>query len=187
MSSRWSELRTPARRSAIIARLLAVVALPLALAACESGQFDDLRAYVDQVKARQKGKVEPLPEVLPQNTFEYSATGLRDPFAPSMVQQTLADANGPGPRPDMGRKKEPLESIPLDSLRLAGSMQRGGERWAIVKTADGTLYRVKAGNYIGQNFGRIQQITETKITIRELIPNGMGGWEERIASLALSE
>lgn len=170
-----------------IAWLLSLSAL---MAACSGGQNDDLRQYTEEVRARQNTRVEPLPEFKPYETFLYQAGELRSPFRPSAgsaPEDILAERSGSGVRPDSNRPREALEAFPLDTLRMVGTLDQGGQSWALVRANDGTIHRVQPGNYLGQNHGRIVNITEYEIELVEIVPDGLGGWIERQASLALSE
>lgn len=161
---------------------------PLLLAGCSGDNLDDLRAYAEQVKARKHGGIEPLPEIKPHEAFLYQATDLRDPFAPAPFAQSAPSAPvAGGVRPDVNRSKEPLEDFPLDTLRMVGTLERNQDRWGLVQAKDGTVHRVKTGNYAGQNYGKIVAISEQQIDLTEIVPDGLGGWTERKASLALTE
>jgi len=160
------------------------------LTACSGNNREDLRSYVEEVKARQHSKIEPLPEFAPYETHLYSASNARDPFtapAYSAPRSQVARGSGTGIAPDFKRSREPLESDPLDSLRMVGTLERNGNSWALVRMSDSTIHRVKPGNYMGQNYGKIIQITESEVELTEIVPDGLGGWMERQAALALSE
>ena len=149
---------------------------------------EDLQSYVEQVKARPKGAIEPIPVIKPYETFAYTVTDLRDPFTPPPVpDDSRKTTAGDGLKPDANRPKEALEEFPLDGLRLVGSLERGGGKWSIVKAPDGAIYRVQPGNYMGQNDGKITRISDELIELTEIVEDGQGGWIERQASLALSE
>jgi type IV pilus assembly protein PilP len=170
----------------------AVVALMLALgvSAC-STDISDLRTFVDEAKKSQKAKVAPLPEIKPYETFRYAANHLRDPFEPFTPTQPtktvkVGSKTGSGPKPIEGRAREALESYPLDVLRMVGILEQSNTMWALLKGSDGTIHRVQTGNYIGQNHGKILSISEDKISLTEIVPDGLGGWIERPASLALA-
>lgn len=156
---------------------------------CSNSGTHDLETYVQKVKARQHPRVEPLPEFVPYETFLYRAQNLRDPFTPPSVEAStaVAQAIGNGIYPEAGRRKEPLESHPLDSLRMVGTLDRADDTWALVRTSDGTIHRVQPGNHLGQNHGKITAISESSVNLTEILPDGLGGWIERAASLALSE
>jgi len=173
-----------------LARIAAASLLIGGLAACAGNNTEDLRSYVDAVKSRQHARVEPLPEFAPFETHLYAAMDKRDPFTPpsySAPKSQIAQASNGGISPDFNRPREPLESEPLDSLRMVGTLGRDGHSWALVRMSDSTIHRVKPGNYVGQNHGKIVNITESEVDVTEIVPDGLGGWIERQASLALSE
>ena len=155
----------------------------LALAACSPGKAD-LEAYVAEVKARPGPPLEPLPVMQQFETFEYKAQELRDPFSVPKQSEEIATQ---GPRPDPDRRKEYLESFPLDGLDMVGSLGTGEELVALVVDPENVVHRVSVGNYMGQNEGRVTAISETQINLLELVADGAGGWLERQATLALDE
>jgi type IV pilus assembly protein PilP len=167
--------------------LLPLVLAQVLLAGCSSDGLDDLRDFVKTAHADRKPKVEPLPEVKPYEAFAYAAADLTDPFSAANLKPQSAQAKLSGPRPDMNRRKEPLEDYPLDSLKMVGTLSRGKQSWGIIQTTDGAVYRVQKGNHLGQNFGRITRITDEKIDLIELIQGAMGEWVEREASVAMQE
>jgi type IV pilus assembly protein PilP len=171
------------------AYLLALLAA-LMTAGCSSSDISDLEQYVEETRASQVGRIDPLPQFKPFDTYAYSADSIRDPFVPwrdiADVAQTKRTA-GTGPQPDFDRRKELLEKFPLDSLRMVGRLQREDGDWAIIRAPDGMVYRVKQGNYLGQNHGKIVSMADQSIGIVELIPDGLGGWTERQASLTIVE
>lgn len=157
---------------------------------CSSSNTQDLQTFVDKTRNKQDSRIEPLPEFKPYETFLYQASNLRNPFAPSVsgeIDRMLAPEDGPGIRPDANRPREALEDYPLDTLRMVGTMEQFGESWALVQASDNTIHRVQPGNYLGQNHGKIIHIDEYEIELMEIVPDGLGGWMERPASLALSE
>lgn len=159
----------------------------LLLGGCSSPQHQDLQEYVDQVKDRPKGRISPLPEVRRYETFAYAAQELRDPFQATFKIEEEGRADDNGLRPDRDRRKEALEAFSLDSLALVGHLERQGEHWALVSDPEGTVHRVQEGNHLGQNYGEILTISESRVDIREIVPDGMGGWMERSAALTLIE
>jgi type IV pilus assembly protein PilP len=167
-------------------RVLCAVGAMLALGACGNGEMDDLHAYIATVKARQHGPIEPLPEFAPYETFTYKAHNLRDPFLPFLRPAVARGGDPNGLRPDINRPREALEEFPLDALRMVGILERQGERWALVRAPNGTIHRVKPGNHLGQNFGRVLAVRDNQIEVREIISDGLGGWIERGAALALA-
>ncbi|MHB8455470.1 MAG: pilus assembly protein PilP [Acidiferrobacterales bacterium] len=152
---------------------------------CGGDGMSDLRDFVKNAYADRKPKVEPLPQIKPAQSFAYSAGSLTDPFSTlNLKPQSMQQG---GLRPDMNRRKEPLENYPLDSLKMVGTISRGNQFWAVIQAPDGTVHRVQVGNHMGQNFGLVTKITEEKIRITELIQGPTGDWVEREASLALAE
>ncbi len=173
-----------------LVRIATTGLLVSSIVACAGNNTEDLRSYVDSVKSRQTARVEPLPEFSPFETHLYQAMDTRDPFTPpsfSTPKSQVAQASNGGISPDFNRPREPLESEPLDGLRMVGTLGRDGSSWALVRMSDSTIHRVKPGNYMGQNYGKIVSITESEVEVTEIVPDGLGGWIERQASLALSE
>ncbi len=168
-----------ARGGIAVVAALACAAAPLLLAACSSAD-DDLQSFINEVKHEGGGRVEPLPEVKPYQAFIYSASSLRSPFVPS------APAGSSALRPDTKRNREFLEQFPLDTLKMVGTLNLDGKTYGLIETRDGLVNRVLPGNYLGQNDGRITQITPSKIYIREIVPDGSGGYIERPAAIALN-
>lgn len=165
-------------------QLLTIAIAAIALSGCEK-HMNDLEQFVQDTKQKHSGFVKPLPEFEPYRSFAYDPEPLRDPF---MVEQSIqqAIAQGTGPRPDTTRRKEPLEAFPLDSLKMVGILEQHASMWALVRDPDGTIHRVKKGNYMGENDGNITNISESKIDIRELVKDGLGNWMAQKASLGLS-
>lgn len=167
-----------------IARLSAIGALALAITGCTGG-MSDLDAYIAEVNARPAPPLDPLPVMQQFETFEYAAQDLRDPFSkPGADQEALA---GPGVRPDPERRKEALESFPLDGLDMMGTLGAADSLVALVMDPDRVIHRVVPGNYMGQNDGRIISVTEDRIELIELVADGSGGWTERRADIALDD
>lgn len=173
-------------RNRLLQGLLLVVAA-FGLVAC-GGDNDDLDQYINEVKARPGGRIEPLPEITPYEVFTYvaDAEGVRSPFVPDTPQATTAGAGG-GIRPDDKRSREFLEGFPLDTLRMVGTLNMAGTTYGLVQTSDGLIHRVVPGNYIGQNDGRINEISESEIALIEIISDGIGGYVERDAAISLSD
>jgi type IV pilus assembly protein PilP len=161
---------------------LALTAL-LVLAACSPGRAD-LEAYVAEVKARPGPPLEPLPVMQQFETFEYKAYELRDPFSLPKQSEEIATQ---GPRPDPDRRKEYLEAFPLDGLDMVGTLGDGADMVALVVDPESVVHRITPGNYLGQNEGRVTEISESRINLTELVADGAGGWIERQATLALDE
>ncbi len=163
----------------------------MTLAGCANDDYDDLNRYIAEVKARPKGAIEPLPEIKVVEHFIFKPDGLRDPFRPIekiSEAEELEIGIGSGVRPDISRRKEELEMYPLASLRMVGTVKMNGTLWALIRADDGTIHRVKTGNHMGTNYGKIIRILEDRIELTEIVPdNKPGFWREQQASLALAE
>lgn len=162
-------------------QFLVLLLLSATLAGCGAGQ-SDLMEYIDEVKARPGGRIEPLPQVKPYETFTYEAENQRSPFMPGTPGGRVASA---GPRPDSTRAKEYLEQFPLDTLTMAGTLSQGSRTYGLVQTQDGLLHKVVPGNYIGQYDGRVVSVLPSEIQVEELVPDGIGGFYRRSAAIAL--
>jgi len=160
----------------------------LALAACGGEEHQDLRAWVKDQDNMPRPRIEPLPEVKPYEPFAYTADkdGLVDPFKPRQIEAPK-QAAGSGIRPDLNRPREPLESYPLENLRMVGTLAQHKQVFALIKTPDSNLFRVKQGNYLGQNFGLITEINEATVKLKEIVQDSAGDWIERVSSLQLQD
>ena len=168
-------------------RLILCAALAIAqltgLTACSSAD-DELERFIDDTKKQPGGRVQPLPEVKPYETFVYAAMSLRSPFEPGSPGQ------GPGSnglRPDVKRNREFLEQFSLDTLKMVGTLRLGRATYGLVQTKDKLVHRVVVGNYLGQADGKIAEINPSKIVLTEIVPDGLGGYMERPAALGLTE
>lgn len=165
-------------RIGLAALALGACAALTQLAACSSSDAE-LQQFIAQTENEPGGRVKPLPVFKPYQTYVYADQSLRSPFVPG------APASN-GLRPDPTRHREFLEQFPLDTLRMVGTLNLGGKTFGLVETRDGLVNRVQPGNYIGQSDGRILSITPSKIFIREIVPDGSGGYVARPAALALN-
>lgn len=161
----------------------------LVLGGCSTGNMDDLTQYVQETKAKFKGNIEQLPNVLSYETYRYQSSDLRDPFKPSisLVKTAIQKRNDNGISPKTGREKESLEAYALDTLNMVGILDNQGETWAIIKAPDGNIYRVRKGNYLGRNHGKILAIHESNIELKEIVPDGLDGWIERPNTISLAQ
>ncbi len=153
------------------------------------GDMTELQAKIEKVKAQPPGEIEPIPEIRNYHAYEYPGHD-RDPFDPEImaaaISPTFAQPKN-SIKIDTNRVKEYLESFPLDSLKMVGTLTRKGQLTGLIQTPDGTIQRVTIGNYAGQNYGKITKITESEIGLIEIVPDGFGGYMERPATIALSE
>lgn len=162
---------------------LTIFLAALALSGCGGGNVEDLQQFVAQTGKDMQGKIEPLPEVKVYEPFTYSAFDLPDPFKP----RKLSTGGGGGVQPDFNRPKEPLEAFSLETLKMVGVLAKKGVMHAVIQTPDKAVYHVRTGNYVGQNFGRVMQISDTEVTLREIVQDSAGDWSERTSSLMLQE
>lgn len=164
-----------------------MLALSLLIVGCGGEEFQDLRDFVKNAGSDMRGKVEPPPEIKPYEPFNYdNSTAIQDPFKPRKADLKSASHAGQN-QPDLDRPKEELEEFPLESLRMVGYLQRARVGYAVIRSSDGKLHRVKAGNYIGLNFGQIISVADTEIKIKEMVQDSAGDWSERESSLQLVE
>ncbi|HEY4128136.1 MAG TPA: pilus assembly protein PilP [Gammaproteobacteria bacterium] len=172
------------------AHLLAGTGLVLSLSAC-GDRMGDLQQYTNEVKARKGGHIEPIPQIKPFEVYTYADQDQRSPFIPAGETRTDPNANRgatvAGLHPDFNRNREYLEQFPLDGLRMVGTLAIDNTLFGLVKDSDNVLHRVQIGNYMGQNYGKIISITDSDIKLHEMIPDGSGGWSERITDVTLSQ
>jgi len=163
------------------------LAVVLSLSGCNTS-LDDLDEYFAEHRSRTPAPIEPIPEVKPYLRYVYPEHE-KDPFdkamlAPSSGHREVVDN---GIEVDTTRVPEFLESFPLDSLLMVGTVTKDNTLWALIKIPDGAVQSVKPGNYIGQNLGQIMSVSDSKISMRETVSNGLGGYQERESSIALSQ
>ncbi len=164
--------------------LCKILLLSIFLGGCtHKSKKTQLEEYVARIKSQAGKEIEPLPKVKPYETFTYNDFNLRSPFMPP-VPTVLP---GQGLSPDVNRRKEALEAFPIDSLQMVGTLERNGKKWALIRDPNGALHRVAKGNYVGQNFGRVDNVTDEKVLITEMISDFNGQWRERNAVIALAE
>ena len=168
---------------------LVMLGLTLLVAGC-SPDMSDLEEYAREVKSRTSKNIEPIPQPKPYEPFTYEPGDRRDPFLAILQSRdaTLAAAGGAGAiRPDVDRPKEPLEEFPLDALRMVGTITMQQRAFALIRAPDAVVHRVSVGDHLGQNYGKITGISETEVVLMEIIPDGLGGYIQRPASVALTQ
>lgn len=158
------------------------------LQGCSSGSdFSDLQAFMDEVRSKPKGEIEPLPQFLPYEAFTYGASSLRSPFQPPVKIEVAGRQKGSKEiKPDETRVKQFLEGFNIEVFEMVGTLANKDGVFALVSGAGG-VHRVKVGDYLGRNYGRILTIDESKVDVVEIVPDGEGGWLERPRSLSLKE
>ncbi|MBE2294679.1 MAG: pilus assembly protein PilP [Phycisphaerales bacterium] len=194
-------MRLDSNAAALVRAILALSAGFIALAGCTQHDMTDLQQFVATTKRTTPvKKPDPPPEIKPYTPFTYTAQGIKDPFivAPFAQEEELEltqalaiqqSGNYTGVRPDPNRVREELEKYSLGSLKMMGTfrMGGGGELWALVLAPDGVVHRVQKNNYLGTNHGKIVDITEQRVDLREIVPDGPGRWQERDAFLSLTQ
>jgi len=173
-------------------RLIALLFLCILLVSCNNN-LDDLNAFMERQKSIPVPPIDPLPQLKPHEVFEYNASAMRDPFSNDLEVADAQDENEAaivsedGRGPDLTRRKEFLESFPLDSLIMVGTYQQEDNYWALVTDPEGTIHRVSVGHYLGHNHGKVISINEYEVQLLEWLNDGLGAWREREASMALKE
>lgn len=172
----------------------------LLLNGCFVSNISDLEQYIDEVLAKPGGRIEPLPEFKPYEAYTYQSAklNLRDPFRLFYKKQVDADGLTASEDGESGlteemeaeithRNKEDLEEFELDSLRMVGTIENGDYKWGIIKDPNGVIHTVKVGNYLGRNIGKILNVLENSVEIREIFKESNGRWEERQVMMVLNE
>jgi type IV pilus assembly protein PilP len=152
----------------------------LLLTSCGSGGEARLQEYINSVKARPAHPIEPIPVFSKPDVFTYTAENERNPFAPFVDMRASDLTKGP----DENRVKEPLEAFPLDALKMVGTMKVKDEIWALIVAPDGKIYRAHTGNFLGQNYGKIETIAPDGMNLVEMV-NVSGAWEKKPAKLQM--
>jgi len=171
---------------------LAFLSLLLGLSACSSSGDDELQQWMTAQRNLSKPRVERLPEPTKFSPQAYTEEGSIEPFSRQKLAQALnrdshqATANAALVAPELSRRKEPLEAMPLDAVAMVGSLIKAGQTVALVRV-ENLLYQVRVGHYLGQNYGRITKVSETGVTLREIVQDAAGEWVERQATLQLQE
>jgi len=168
---------------------LGLMLVGLALLAGCSAEHDELRGWMEQQRREAKPNVPPLQAPKRFDPQPYTAAEAVEPFSTQKLSVALKqEARQPNSllAAELNRRKEPLESYPLDSMSMVGSVNREGQPFALLRV-DNLLYQVKVGDHLGQNYGRIMKIAETEIVLRELVMDAGGEMIERPATLQLQE
>ena len=173
-------------------RVGACAALIALLSGCSSSGQEELQQWMTEQRNQTKPNIQPIPEPKKFTPQAYTQEAATDPFSNQKLTQALrrdssqASANAGLVAPELTRRKEPLEGFPLDAMTMVGSLIKEGKPVALVRV-DNLLYQVRAGNYLGQNYGKITKVGETDVTLREIVQDAGGEWIERVAKLQLQE
>lgn len=171
---------------------LSIVGLVCGLLSACTAESEDLAQWMAEQRRITKPKVTPISEPKKYVPLAYSEGASFDPFSSDKLTQALRREAGPGSSgallvaPELNRRKEPLEAFPLDVMAMVGSLDRSGQRVALVRV-DNLLHQVRLGNYLGQNYGRINKISENELVLREIVQDAAGEWIERNTVLQLQE
>lgn len=170
------------------ARALLCLMLPGLLAACGDDGIQEVRQWMDETRRQTRVVVPKLTEPKKFTPFTYAGKSAADPYSPAKFVYAMATPAASGNRfqPDMDRRREPLESFPLDNLKMVGTLRKQGASFALVQ-AEHTVFQARVGSYIGQNFGQITKITDSEVELKETVQDAAGEWVERTAKLELQE
>lgn len=171
----------------VLRHVALTVAASVLLAACGGDSaYRDIDMFMDETKARPVGQIPPIPPFKAYKAFNYSASGLRSPFVRPVEAKQVARLSGSASvKPDFNRKQEYLEQFSLDSMRMVGSLEIDGVRWALIRDSEDSVHRVRKGNFLGRNHGRIIESNENHIVIIEIVSDGAEGWIERPRTLEI--
>ena len=159
--------------------------ISLMLSACGENTYSDLDQFIRDSGKDLHGKVVPPPVIKSYERYSYDAFDIPDPFKPRKSESMKS--GGGGLQPDLKRRKELLESFPLESLKMVGSLQQNKATYALIRAPDGTLHRVKTGGYLGQDFGLITAVSESEVKLKEIVQDNAGDWTERVSTLMLED
>ena len=176
-------------RAWLMLRRLGVLVGLVSLVGCGDEPMADLDAFMAEQREKPSGVIEPAPSFILYEPFAYAASVMRSPFdRPSDAQRLPASENNALLRPDQDRLKETLEGFDFDSLQMVGLLARGSQIWALIKDPESGIHRVKVGNFIGRDHGRVVRIGVADLAVIEIVPDGTyDGWVERPRTLQLSE
>lgn len=168
--------------------IVEILFFALLLSSCgNSGQFQDLQEFMAETKRRPQGQIEPLPTFRPYQPFAYSAMTLRSPFEKPVPVDENATKGGRSVAPDPNRVKEFLEGFNVTSLKMVGSITKGGKLWALIDNGEGSVVPATLGNYLGKNNGKIISTDPSQIELMEIVSDGSNGWVERPRIIKLEE
>ncbi len=171
-----------------IATVVCALAVLLATGcSMNTGELDDLKRFVAEVKSRPQGTIEPLPPLRTYDAYVYNVTAMRSPFERPFENDVVVPATDPKLKPDWTREREFLESFNVDALSMLGTLEKNGLFWALIKDGIGGITRVTVGNYMGKDHGKIVAASATEVDLIEIVSDGLGGWLQRPRTLKLVE
>ena len=171
-------------------KLLILMLLPLGLAACGDSSMQEVQQWMDKTKQETRTAIPKLKEPKEFIPFVYDKKEQIDPFNPAKLLSALAKmnpGNAHGIKPDLDRRREALEYVPMDVLVMVGTLTQGNNQYALLQVDGKGVSKVKAGNYVGQNFGLVTRVNEDSIDIKEIVLDSAGDWSERLTKLELQE
>lgn len=192
MENKMAVLKMPDMMAVMPSRTALVVGVSLFLSACFSNDMSDLDEYMQEVRQRPAPPIEPVPTFPQYEAFIYGAAGARSPFEKPQALEIMSFEGGKAEgaaqvKPDELRPKEYLEQFNISSITMVGTVVKDGGMWGLVDDGTGNIHRVQVGNYMGRNHGKVFYIDNSRIDIKEIIPNGPDGWLERPKTLQLQE
>jgi type IV pilus assembly protein PilP len=169
-------------------RCFSMVLLLVALAGCGgSDDLGDLDAYMNEMRLRAPGRIEPTPTFRSYPTFTYNAANLRSPFSRQIRVDLAAQKHGSlNVKPDLNRVKQYLEGFNIEQFEMVGTLSNATGSFALLRGAGG-VHRLKVGDYLGRNDGRIVAISDSQVDVVEIVPDGQGTWLERPRTISLKE
>jgi len=167
-------------------RIILILIIQAMLCSCTPGVDESVVEFVKKTKQKQSQRTEELPKFSHPESFKFTAADLRNPFEPFVVSSAGVKGAKPEGGPDLNRAREALESFPLDSLHMVGTLEREGNFFALLRDSNGRVHIVKVGNYIGQNSGQIQKINGSGLEVKEWLSDGKGGWREHRVTIPFS-
>ena len=165
------------------------IAAASVLSGCGDGGVQEVKQWMEEVRSQTPVSVQKLPAPKTFTPFTYTGKNEPDPYSPAKLSAALAKLQGNSSsaiRPDLNRRKDPLENYPLDTIKMVGTLQKPGLSYALLQV-EKSVFQAKVGNYIGQNFGMITRITDTEVELKEIVRDAAGEWTERKAKLELQE
>jgi type IV pilus assembly protein PilP len=177
----------------MVLKPLGSIFLLVLLTGCGASGEDDIRKWMLDERNQTRPQVKPISAPKQFTPEVYNIGAATEPFSSLKLTQAFKNdsaktaANASLVAPELSRRKESLESFPLDSMSFVGSILKPGQPPVALLMVDSLLYHVKAGSYLGQNYGRIMKVSETELTLREIVQDAGGEWVERVATLQIKE
>ena len=157
------------------------------LAACApDNDYSDLSSFMDEMDSRPAGRIQPLPPIETPRPFKYMASNMRNPFEPPVVLKRVDRKEGPKVTPNFNRIRQFLEQFAIGQLSMVGTLAQGPVAYGLIEDAEGGVHRVQRGDFLGTDHGEIQEVGDSSIELIEIVPDGTGGWVERVRTVSLA-